>query len=74
MGPGVSTFASNPESVIQHLEPLLNFAKAQLANQSENWQYFPFYFKATGKSFLCAIFMNLIEACRWHEGGSVWSS
>lgn len=48
MGPGVQIFASNPEEVGRHLQPLMDLAKRQLANYSDIWHHFPVYLKATG--------------------------
>jgi GDA1/CD39 (nucleoside phosphatase) family len=46
--PGLSTYATHPQDVREHLQPLIDFAKEVLADQKENWWKFPIYLKATG--------------------------
>jgi GDA1/CD39 (nucleoside phosphatase) family len=46
--PGLSTYATHPQDVREHLEPLIEFAKEVLADEKEHWWKFPIYLKATG--------------------------
>ena len=63
MAPGVSEFADRPEDVVDYLKVLIDFAKKELANTTDDWQYYPFYFKATGKIQLsCHVYYCLL--CR----------
>lgn len=50
MAPGIADFAENLDGVADYLKVLIEFAKKELANHTAEWQHFPFYFKATGKS------------------------
>jgi hypothetical protein len=34
--------------VVAYLKVLIDFAKEELANNTDNWSNYPFYFKATG--------------------------
>jgi Golgi nucleoside diphosphatase len=45
--PGISTFFENPEHIITHLGPLLEFAKSSLVGLEDSFHYYPIYFKAT---------------------------
>lgn len=48
MTPGVAEFAERPRDVVSYLKVLIDFAKKELSNCTDDWHYFPFYFKATG--------------------------
>ncbi|CAM9196644.1 unnamed protein product, partial [Ectocarpus fasciculatus] len=48
IAPGVSEFADSPKDVVPYLQNLINFAKKELENCTDNWHFFPLYFKATG--------------------------
>lgn len=48
MEPGISSYASMPSSIVDHLTPMIEFAKQTLSNYTDDWGSYPIYFKATG--------------------------